>query len=354
MSFHLPPTDSIENSNVNSNGVSIEDSIALDSSAAFQLLVCASSQDVREAAAEALWPRQYADQNELECSHERFADLPFDTRVLALICASVIARQPSSTHKLRAVPLYEFLAPPRSSVHSAERPVFRIQSGRAARTLTMPGGSPQTLARNAAFVLPGCADDTVIQRCSWGRVECEPYSDTYQWCLDDSSVYLNLSNRARTRARWGSQAPVIISASGEQLHELSSPLQRIFQGERISLGTSMLMRLAAGGLSGAVIAFDNQLPIVRGRRPRDATLSIEIGPDLESPLVGRCFKGDLSPRYGLNCIGLGGRVRVSLREGRTIAELDLIARKVGVWHGTRIRGSFQYHPQRARVVAEVA
>ena len=333
---------------------SIEDSITLDSSAAFQLLVCASSQDVREAAAEALWPRQYADQCELDCSHERFAELPFDRRVLALICASVIARQPSSAQKLRVVPLYQFLAPLRSGVDYGNSHVFRIQSGDVARTVTMPGGSLQKLERNAAFVLPGSARDTVIQRCSWGRVEREPYRDAYRWCLDDSSVYLNLSNRARRRTRGGPQGPVIISASGEQLHELALPLQRIFEGERLSLGTSMLLRLAAGGLSGAVISFDNQLPIVRGRRPRDATLSIEIGPDLESPLVGTCFKGDLSPRYDLCCIGLGGRVRVPLREGRTIAELDVIARNVGVWHGTRIRGSFQYHPQRTQVVAEVA
>jgi hypothetical protein len=42
------------------------------------------------------------------------------------------------------------------------------------------------------------------------------------------------------------------------------------------------------------------------------------------------------------------RIRVPTLGGATIAELDRIARYVGVWHGSRIRGSFAYHPHRAR------
>lgn len=334
--------------------LSPRDSITLNASAAFQLLVAAESEAVREAAAEALWPRRYADQCDLDCSHRPFATLPFPTRVLALLVASVIARNPRSSAKLGVVPLYRFLAPPVDRWNTEGSPVFRVQDGRAPRTVCDPCGQPRTLARNAAFVLPDSALATVIQRCDWGQVERQPYQDEYRWRVSGSGASIDLSGRMCSRIFAAGDSPRLLDASGAPLSEHAPSLLRIFSGATISLDSALLIRLAAGGLSGAVIAFDNQLPIVRGRRPRDATISLEIGPSLDAPIVASSFKGDLSPRYDLSGIVPSQRIPVATLGGRTIDELDAIARSVGVWHGSRIRGSFHHHPLRTPAAPEVA
>jgi hypothetical protein len=318
--------------------------IALNTSAAFQLLVAAGSPEVREAAAEALWPREFADQCELECNTARFEDLCLADRVRALLVASVIDRNPRSAKKLGVEPLYHFDAPQYSRARGS---IFRMQNGRVAREFVDPRGRRQRLTRNAAFTVPDSAYGTVMQCCNWGSVEFQPYRAEYRWQLDERGASLNISSRARSRSYASWSTPSVVSASGEHLTEVEGDLDEIFGTGRIALGSGLLLRLAAGALSGAVIAFDNQLPIVRGRRPRDATISIEIGPGVKSPLIGAHFKGDLSPRYEIDDIVGSSRVEVPILGGATIAELDVIARKVGVAHGCRIRGSFHHHPLRA-------
>jgi hypothetical protein len=336
------------------NDLSLRETITLQASAAFQLLVAAESECVRDAAAEALWPRRFADQCCLDCSHQPFASLPFSERVLALLVASVLAKNPRSAAKLRAVPLYRFLAPPADGASNGGSRVFRVLGGRVPRVVCGPDGHSRTLTLNAAFVLPTDAIDTVIQCCSWGTVERQPYSDEYRWQVTERGIHIDLGSRMCSRALAVANSPVLLTESGNLLYEHTSNMLQLFSGGRLSADSALLLRLAAGGLSGAVIAFGNRLPIVRGHRPRNATISIEIGPSLDAPLVATHFKGDLSPRYNLAGVLPSDRVNVATLGGRTIDELHAIARCVGVWHGGRIRGSFHYHPLRTPAAPEVA
>jgi hypothetical protein len=248
------------------------------------------------------------------------------------------------------LPLYAFDTPELARVRGS---VFRIREGRPGRSnrvvreIVDPRGRRNRFTRNAAFTVPDSAYSTVMQCCSWGSVEFQPYRKEYRWELDEHGASLNISSRARSRCHAAWSTPTVISASGEHLTEMHGEIDKIFGGGTISLDSGLLLRLAAGALAGAVISFDNQLPIVRGRRPRDATISIEIGPGVKSPLIGAHFKGDLSPRYEIDDIVGSSRVEVPILGGATIAELDTIARQVGVAHGSCIRGSFHHHPLRA-------
>ena len=64
--------------------------------------------------------------------------------------------------------------------------------------------------------------------------------------------------------------------------------------------------------------------------------------------------GDFEPRYPIDAIVGKPTLAMPLLGGETLASLDLIARRVGVWHGSHLRGSFAYHPLRAAVREEAA
>lgn len=321
-----------------------ESRITLNTSAAFQLVAAASDDEVRDAAAHALWPREHADASELECNNAEFKSLPFHERALALLVAACLDAHPERAKRLRAVPQYRFLVSEKECADGESGRVFRMRGGRRGAAVTMPTGDRRTWAHSAAFVLPRFAEDTVRDLASWGEVEELPYIQGSGWVIDETSIRLELGSRVRRRAWHTDIRPTLVSASGEVLRSDLLVMARLFGGSTISIDSSIAMRLASGGLAGAVLSFCNQLPIVRGRRPRDATLSLEIGPSLRSCIVSTQFKGDLRPRYELDGIVRARRVQVPTLAGATIDELDTIAREVGVWHGPRVRGSFEHHP----------
>lgn len=325
--------------------------IRLDASAAFQLLVAADSADVREAAAEALFPRALAELSQLDCNDVPFESLPYEERALALLVATVIEANPRQATRLRVQPLYRFLAP---GPETGSARVFRMRRNAPdQRVVTQLRGS-RRWQTSAAFVLPQTATDTVLQICDWGEVEQRFYRRAYKWVVGSEGATLNIHSRVKGRALRSWQSPVLLSHEGEPICALDHAVERLFEGSAIKLDSSMILRLCAGGLAGSVISFSNQLPIVRGHRPRDATLSIELGPSIDSSAVGAFFKGNLDPRYGLEGLLPSARVQVGLAGGRTLEQLDEIAKRVGVWHGGRIRGSFEYHPLRAGVLKGVA
>jgi hypothetical protein len=328
-----------------------EKTIRLNASAAFQLLVAAESQAVREAAAEALWPRDLAALSQLDCNDVPFESLPYAERALALLVAAVIEANPRQATRLRVQPLYRFLTP---GWETGSTRVFRMRRNAPdQRVVTLLGGARAWRA-TSAFVLPQFAEDTVRQLCGWGTEEQRHYRRSYPWVVGAEGARLDIPSRVKGRARRSWETPVLISHAGERLCTLDQWVNKLFTTSAIELDSSLILRLCAGGLAGSVISFSNQLPIVRGRRPRDATLSIEIGPSIESIAVGAFFKGDLDPRYDLTGVLPSARVRVGLVGGQTIDALHDIAQHVGVWHGERIRGSFLHHPLRKAPLQEVA
>lgn len=328
-----------------------EKTIRLDASAAFQLLVAAQSPEVRDAAAEALWPRELAALSQLDCSDVPFESLPYSERVLALLVALVIEANPRKATRLRVQPLYRFLTP---GPETDSVRVFRMRHNALDQRVVSPLGGSRPWQTTSAFVLPRCASDTVLQICAWGTAEQRHYRREYKWVVDSGGATLNISTRVKGRALRSWYSPVLLSHTGDRMCAFDRYVQTLFAGSAIRLDSSMILRLCAGGLAGSVISFSNQLPIVRGRRPRDATLSIEIGPSIDSTAVGAFFKGDLNPRYGLRGLLPSTCVKVGLAGGRTLEELHDIAQQVGVWHGERIRGSFFHHPLRTGLLQGVA
>lgn len=148
--------------------------------------------------------------------------------------------------------------------------------------------------------------------------------------------------------------PMLVSASGERVYETCFGSHNLVAKGRLELDSPLILRLAAGGLAGAVISFYHRWPNMRGHHRRDAALSLEIGPSLDEPLITSFFKGNFEPRYMVDEILPSKRVPVRLLGGATIDELHVIAREVGVWHGDRLRGSFAYHPLRVKAKSESA
>lgn len=331
--------------------VSVPQFVELNASAAFKLLVASSKDSVRDAAAEALWPRELINLSDLDCNDAPFESLPYNERALALLVASMIDADPSRATRLRVEPLYEFLAPRGRSRDTGHRRLFRMRGGADGPSVRRPLGSTRRWSRTAAFAVPSSAWATVMQICSWGTREREPYSDQYRWRVDARAATLGLSSRLSSRALATHMRPVLVSASGEEMSAIQFRPEALLANRRLDIDSAMILRISAGALAGSVISFYNQLPIVRGRRPRDATFSLEIGPSLDEPLIASLFKGNFEPRYSLDGILPNMRVPVRLLGGATIDELHLIARDVGVWHGGRLRGSFAYHPLASAAIA---
>ncbi|MCE2881370.1 MAG: hypothetical protein LW636_03275 [Planctomycetaceae bacterium] len=321
-----------------------EPTITLNTSAAFQLVVAARDRAVRDAAAEALWPRAHADASELDCNDADFKRLPFHERVLALLVASCIDAHPDRAKRLQAVPRYRFLASEGGVAEHQGGRVFCMRGGRRGASVTMPSGERRTWRNHAAFVLPHLAQETVRQLVVPDDRRELPYIAGIGWIVDEKSVTLALDSCIRRRTWHCDIWPTLVTASGDVLRRDMRVVSRLIGDKAISIDSSLAMRLAAGTLSGAVLSFYNQLPMGGGRRPRDATLSLEIGPSLQSPIIMTQLRGDLRPRYELDRIVLGKRVEVPTLAGRTVDQLDTIAREVGVWHGPRVRGSFEHHP----------
>lgn len=326
--------------------------IQLNASAAFQLLVAAEDEAVREAAAEALWPRELIQPQDLECNDVPFESLSYADQARALLVASVVEANPSSATRLRVEPQYHFLASPPASDGSGPQRLFRMGCRANAPSVRRPWGMASRWKRAATFAVPANACETMMQVCSWGAREREPYRSQYQWTVDPLSVSINVSNRLALRAGTSCRRPVLVSVDGEELPFFNDSVVPLILTRKIELSSGLIVRLCAGSLNSSVISFGNQLPIVRGHRPRDATLSLEIGPSLDSPVIGSYFKGNFEPRYNLAPVVPKFRLGVQALGGRTVAELHGIAQRVGVWHGRHLRGSFTYHPLRSDAIAQ--
>lgn len=328
--------------------------VRIDCSAAFQLALFGKTQEVRDGAAEALWPRVHADQCRIECSDAPIESLPFSERVAALLAARAIEAKPRNARRLRAVPLYQFLTPPQTKWCERTLRVFRVRGAGNREGMVTAKGHRSRWSRDFAFTLPTHVDDTVLQVCGWGSREQWPYKDELRWSTDDGWLRINLSSCAFQRALRTYTEPRIVSRDGEELSRALYSVDTLFAERRVALDSGLMLRLASGALAGAVLSFDNEAPIVRGRRPRDITLSLEFGASVDEPVVCNFMKGDRSPRYELKNIAASAWVEVPVLGGDTVASLDEIARSAGVIHGPCVRGSFWHHPLHRRNLAKEA
>lgn len=222
-----------------------------------------------------------------------------------------------------------------------------LNTGDNARMVT-PRGHATRWSRSFAFTLPSAVFETVMQVCGFGSREQWPYKSELRWSTDDGWLRINLSSCAFKRAMRTYTEPALVSSDGEELPRALYSIDTLFAERRVALDSGLMLRLASGNLAGAVLSFANEAPIVRGRRPRDITLSLEFGRSVDDPVKCSFMKGDLSPRYELEGIVPSKWVEVPVLGGDTVASLHEIATCAGVVHGPCVRGSFWHHPLHRR------
>lgn len=318
--------------------------VAVDPVAAFQLALFATDERLRNAAAESLWPREHVDRCEMEVNDADFGSLPYPQRVAALIIASAICKQPGSVMRHRVLPMHRFDVARRDD-GGPER-IFRFGVRHGVERLVDPVGNELSWSHGAVFRLPHGLSETVRGMSRWGGIDRAFYTRQCAWEIDNRSIGLRIPSLIRSRAIRARSPAVLVDHEGTVM--TGGFANAIITDDRVRIDPQQLLRLESGGLSGAFLSFFNEVPIVRGRRPSAAILSLEIGPSIDAPVIMRTLTGDPSPRYDIeSVVGVGMR-RIPAFEGETIGELEWIARNVGVRQGGRLRASFEYHPLHPR------
>lgn len=337
---HIDASDGVDGFRTRSTGL---DRVRVNAYAAFQLMLFSATPEVRNAAAEALWPREYAEASSLLVNDGSEHGLSYPERVAALLIASAICRYPSSAKMYRVVPRYSFdVASKQGQTRNCAR-IFQFGADGATDRLVDPCGRETRWTHSACFALPDSLEDTVMRRTYWGGVRRGQYRSSYRWEVTASTLRLSLGSIVRSRIALADLEPKLIDAQGAEVPGSRGSAWAICAGNGldIEVDPEMLFALESGRLSGAVLSFSNHMPIVRSSRPRDIQLSLEIGPSLESPVIARLLKGDLSPRYDIPIVETRSLIELPSLDGALVASLDQIAQRVGVGQADRLRGSFQ-------------
>lgn len=323
----------------------VEPSIRLRASAALQLLLFATDQRVREAAARALEPLIRVGDDEIKCHDCDFASLPFLERIAVQIVASMFDESIAQEGLFGAVPHKNFeLMPPCPAGDSAFR-VYRLLGGRVRKWVNGGRRGEWSYRIQDTFVLPSRPEQLFqsplrsIQRLG-------------EWSLDERTAPCVRFQRSRelSRALTNWDAPRLFDPEGRLERTLSTmPGNPLLAS--LEMDAALLMRLVTGRLAGHTIVFRRA-----SRTYLDGTIeaSIELGElDSKPPLlVG--FRGsleltlDIERRLGV-C-----EVELPIADGAIFDCLDAIARRTGVRFGDSLRGSFLYHPLRASARKEVA
>ncbi len=323
----------------------VEPSIRLRASAALQLLLFATNQRVREAAARALEPRARVGDDEMKCHDCDFGSLPFAERIAARIVASMFDESNAQNGLFGAVPHKNFeLTPPCPTGDAAYR-VYRLSGGRVRRWVNGRRSGTWFYRIQDTFVLPSRPEQIF-------RSPLQSIQRLGEWSLDERTSPCMRFHRSRelSRALTKWDPPRLFDPEGRFVCTLSTmsgnPLLASLQ-----LDAALLMRLVTGRLAGHTISFRRA-----SRAYLNGTIeaSIELGElDSKPPLlVG--FRGSMESTLDIEQ-RLGAReVEVPIFDGAIFDCLDAIARRAGVRFGDSLRGSFLYHPLRVSARKEVA
>lgn len=313
--------------------------IELNPSAAFQLLVFADSEPVRDAAALALQPLITANPLLVECNTGAFDGLPRWEQTAALLIASLIERDPLEAQALG-------VAAPGLSLKTR---VFRYAFAAAREVNDL--GLEQVSWTRATFALPRRQAAVFTRLAQRSTQTLDPNKVPGKgWNVDQAAVWLQLPDKLPTRAtRWSK--PSLVSPTGRLHGVVECDGASVIEQRMLPLDSSLLLRLESGALRGFQFTLVHRNRIVRADRAQDVVLSIEIGASIDDPPVVSLHRGELAPRFDPGLLDHVGTIALPLLGGATLAELDRIARRTGVWHGSFLRGSFAYHPLRA-VVSE--
>jgi hypothetical protein len=312
--------------------------IRVDGSAAFQLLLFARQDAVRDAAAKALHAFAQIPADLLRAHDCDFMSLPLAERVAAQMVASVFDQSGCPRTLTGWRPHRDYSRTPPCPAMDSRTRVFQLTAGmrprwEGGRRLGVPSYHYMD-----TFVLPCEPEDLFapsrLRLCCAGSIDLG----------DEREIRLRFGlRRALSRGVTDWNVPVLVDANGRVQCELPL-LPRTPLLTDIRLDGSTLLRLASGGCVGSIIVFRREPRASRRNRCGRFVGSIELGDlDERKPLfVG--FMGESTP-----CLDAGERLQLPAVEmpvlgGATIDCLDAIARRVGVLHGGFLRGSFRYHP----------
>jgi len=310
-------------------------SIELNTSAAFQLLLLAKREQVRDAAATALAPLVRANPRMLRCRGGVRA-LPRWERTAALLVASLIERDPGNALR------YGVLLPGAAKPGRDFRYSFAPVDGRRVDEF----GLERLSHVRATFALPAAASQMFVRLAN--SVVRRPGHGTlaFGWDVGPAGVRICMPKLLKTQARSSTKLQ-LYTPEGRLLMSLPSCRPMHLYERWFEFDPGFLLRLASGVLRGHVLTLVHRARYARRDRAQDVVMSMEIGQSLDEHPVFSMQRGELSPRYDLGLLSDARTVELPLLAGATIGELDTIAQHGGVWHGSHLRGSFTYHPLRS-------
>jgi hypothetical protein len=328
-----------------------DQTIALRPSAVFQLLLFAASDEVRHAAADLLEPAIAVPAERVRLLVGDIAAMPRWEQVAARLVATAIDRSPSNAER------YNGLYPAWGSFQARGAGVLVYETARQDfASMRIERIAEVFTWRRFAFALPKSVED-MTTRLRAATSHCDPGTGRAKalWSLHEGAfgVALPCAPRAfRGTKHW---RPVrLYSPDGVLVHQSQPTGVRSSPLAGFEIDSGMLLRLEAGGLAGHVIECMFEDPYPRSDRARHCVISVECGASLSDRPIAITLVGELEPRYPIDAIAGKPRLPMPLLGGATIESLDLIARRVGVWHGESLRGSFVHHPLRTLARKEVA
>ncbi len=328
-----------------------EPTIALRPSAVFQLLLFGATEGVRDAAAGLLEPSASVPASHLRLLRGSFPSMPKCQQIAARLVATAMVRFPSDAERFLG------LYPDWAELSSTAECVFVHETPMCDPSTARIDGVFETYTwRRAAFRLPKAVDQTV-EKLHTGRKRRSGRCSVHaaRWLIEAGALHVAFQVGCRDFRGTKHWRPMrIYSPEGVLLKEAKDPGGFSWPLDGVKLDLGLLMRLEAGALEGHVIDFWFEQPYRRPDRARNCVVSVECGASLSDPPVVVTLVGDFEPRYPIDAIVGKPTLAMPLLGGETLASLDLIARRVGVWHGSHLRGSFAYHPLRTAVRQEAA
>lgn len=330
------------------------DFITLNRSAVVQLLFLGLSEEVRESAAAALEHLATADPRQLECSDAVLESLPRWERTAALLAATMVSTSPWPAGSWYARPaVCREAAQPQSD----EPRLFRYTTSPVRDYTRSVKGIDEMAFRRLHFRLGSLLSSEIEDDASssWLNLTEVTRSNGKHWLLDGEGFGIGFTIPYRVfRGISAWKGLRLLSPEGRVVGEFKPAPRRRSPLTGWGIDPGLLMRIESGALMGYLMERRYEIEVIRPDRNHQCIVTVEIGESLADPPLVMMSLREQREESAIAWLGGQNRLRFPLLGGATLESLDAIARRMGVWHGHSLRGSFAYHPLRHRSSVEVA
>jgi hypothetical protein len=330
--------------------------ITLNAPAVFQLLLFGPQDEVRASAAHALEPLINADRQRIECVGADFDALPRWEQVVGLLVATMTARFPEQTSSCDVDLDRPPCGPQRTQTRECPPPrIFRYTTDPELRRAPYRRGVEEIVSRRVTYAIDTsrtAALESYAER-SWLDLAANMPSGGVRWSVDDGAFGISFAIPYKIfRGRRGWQRVRLLSPDGKVVAESKREGKCPLKGWE--LDPALLLRLQAGALQGYVLErwYAAQRP--HWDRHSRGVVTVELGASIEDPPIVMMAYGHVTQQTTIDRLAGNRRFPFPLLGGATLESLDAIARRIGVWHGESLRGSFTHHPLRQRSCMEAA